>query len=106
MHNINNPKRATPQSSKNRQRRHSPQNKLEVKVFPDRSTAVGLADGHAEDCIADHPAHDHVGAHGAVVIFLLLGLADAVFGDFEAIAKVAQSFVVAGVDVELLRRHF
>ncbi len=102
MHNINDPKGAAPQAPENRQPRNSPQDELEIKVFANRSTAVGLADRHAKDRVADHPAHDHVGAHGAVVVFLLLGLADAVFRNFEPVAEVAQGFIVAGVDVELL----
>ena len=106
MHDVDDPKRAAAQAAEDRQRRYRPQDELEVEVLADGGGAVGLADRHAQDRVADHPAHDHVCAHGAVVVFLLLGLADAVLGYFEPVAEVAQGFVVARVDVELLGRHF
>ena len=106
MHDVDDAKRTAAQTPEDRQRGNRPEDEFKVKILSDRGGAVGFTDGHAQDRVADHPAHDHVGAHGAVVVFLLLRLADAVFGDFESVAQVAQGFVVAGVDVELLRRHF
>ena len=67
---------------------------------------VSFTDRHGEDRIGDHPCDDHVCADGAVVVFLLLGVADPRLGDFEAVAQVPESFVVAGIDVELFARHF
>ena len=67
---------------------------------------VDFAHGHGEDSVGHHPRHDHVRTYGLVVVLLGLGLADTFDGDFEAVSQVAESFVVARVDVELLRGHF
>ena len=106
MDDVNDPKRATAQRPEQRHARHGPEDELEIEIFADMRAIVRLTDRHRENRIRHHPRHDHVRAHGAVVVFLLLGLADARFGDFEAIAQVAEGFVVAGIDVELLARHF
>ena len=83
-----------------------PEDELEVEVVGDVGGGVGLGDGHGEHGVGHHPRDDHVRAHRAVVVFLLLGLADARAGHFEAVAQVAQRLVVAGVDVQLLAWHF
>ena len=67
---------------------------------------IGFRDGHGQDGVGDHPRDDHVRAHGLVVIFLELLFGDSVGQDFEAVAEIAKGFVVAGVDIELLRGHF
>ena len=67
---------------------------------------IGFADGHGEYSVRDHPHDDHVCADGAIVILLLSGFADAVLGDLESVPEIAQGFVVAGVDVQLLTGHF
>ena len=67
---------------------------------------IGLADGHGKNGIGDHPANDHVRAHRLVVIFLHLRFRDRVPLDFEPVAEIAERFVVAGIDVELLAGHF
>lgn len=105
MHDINNPKRRAAQRAKNRYSSNGPEDELEVKVIADVSAVEGLGDGHGEDGVSDHPRDDHVGADGAVVVLLLLGVGDGVAGGLEAVAEVAEGLVVAGVDVELLRRH-
>ena len=106
MDDINDPKRAAAERPEERQPRDAPQQELEVEVAGDVGAVVGLADSHGEHRVGDHPRDDHVGAHGAVVVLLLLGLADTGDGDLEAVAEVAQGLVVAGVDVELLGGHF
>jgi len=83
-----------------------PEDEGEVEIVGDFAVRVCFADGHGEHGVADQPDDDHVCADCAVVIFLLLGLANGWFGDFDAVAEIAQGFVVAGVDIELLRRHF
>ena len=67
---------------------------------------VGLGHGHGQHRIGHHPRHDHVRAHGAIVVLLLLVLRHAVLGHLEAVPQVPQRFVVAAVDVELLAGHF
>lgn len=105
MDDVDDPKRTAAQRPEQRHARHRPQDELQVEVLADVRAVVRLADGHCQDRVGHHPGDDHVGAHGAVVVFLLLGLADAGAGDLEAVAEVAQGFVVAGVDVELLAGH-
>ena len=106
MYDVYNPKRGAAQSAENRHRGHSPEDELQVEVRGDVCAGVSFTDSHGEDGVGDHPRDDHVCADGAVVVFLLLGVADPWFGDFEAVAQVAESFVVAGIDVELFARHF
>lgn len=106
MDDINDSESAAAQGSEDRHGGDRPQDEFEVEVIRYMGTAVGFADGHGEHGVGDHPGHNHVGADGFIVVFLLLGLADGVFCYFEAIAEVAEGFVVARVDVELFGGHF
>lgn len=106
MHDIDDSESAAAQGSEDRHGGDRPQDEFEVEVIRHVSAAVGFADGHGEHGVGDHPGHHHVGADGFIVVFLLLGLADGVLCYFEAVAQVAEGFVVAGVDVELFRGHF
>lgn len=105
VHDVDDAERGAAERAEDGHGRDGPQNELEVKVVRDVGAAVGLANGHGEDGVGDHPRNDHVGAHGAVVVLLLLSLRDAVGFDLEAVPQVAQGFVVAAVDIELLRGH-
>ena len=105
MDNIDDPKSTAPQSTEDGDPSNRPQDELEIEIVADVFFVVGLADGHGEDSVGDHPRYDHVGSDGGVVIFLLLGFRHAVLGHFKAVAEIAESFVVARVDVELLTRH-
>lgn len=105
MDDVDDPERATAQGTEDGHRGDGPEDELEVEVVRDVRAAVRLADCHGEDGVGDHPRDDHVGAHGAVVVFLLLVLADAVRVDLEPVPQVAQRPVVPGVDVELLAWH-
>lgn len=67
--------------------------------------SVDLADGHCEDSVSDEPHGDHVRPDGAVVVLLHLGGGRARGRDLDAVAQVAEGFVVAGVDVELFGGH-
>lgn len=106
MHDVDDAKRAAAQRPEDGDGGHGPQDEFEVEVIRHVGAAVGFADGHGEHGVGDHPRHHHVRAHALVVIFLLLGFADAVLFDFESIAQVSQCFVVPAVDVELFARHF
>lgn len=106
MYDIDDAKRTATQGSKNCYSSHRPEDEFEVEVIRDVGTAVSFADGHGEDGVRDHPCDDHISADGAVIVFCCLGLGDAGFGHLEAVAEVAERFVVAGVDIELLRGHF
>lgn len=106
MHDIDDAEGAAAEGAEDGHGGHGPQDELEVEVVGDVGAAVGLADGHGQDGVGHHPRHHHVRAHRAVVVLLLLRLRDAVLVDLEAIAEVAESFIVAAVDVELLARHF
>lgn len=106
MNDIDNAKGGTAQCSENRHGGNGPKDKLEIEILADLRHVVRFADCHCQDGVRNHPCDDHVGAHGAVIVFLLLGFADAIFDDFEAISEVAEGFVVAGIDVELFRGHF
>ena len=106
MNDIDDAKSAAPQSTENGHGSHGPEDELEVEILADVRAVVGLADGHGENGVGDHPGDDHVGSHGSVVIFLLLSLRDAVLRHFESVPEIPQGLVVAGVDVELLARHF
>ena len=106
MNDINHTKSRTTQSAENRHGGNRPEDEFEVEVIAHVGGVVSFAHGHSQDGVGDHPDYDHVGAYGAVVVFLLLGFADAFLGDFEPVTEVAQGFVVAGVDIELFRRHF
>ena len=106
MDDVDNPKGTAAARPEQRHRRDRPEDELEIEVVGHVGAVIGLADSHCKDCIGDHPGDDHVRAHAAVVVLLLLKLAHAVLCDFEPVAEVAQRFVVAGVDVELLGRHF
>lgn len=105
MDDVDNPKRTAAQRPEQRHASHRPQDELQVEILADMRAIVRLADSHRKHRVGHHPRDDHVRAHGAVVVFLLLGLADAGLDHFEAVAEVAQGFVVAGVDVELLAGH-
>ena len=106
MDDINDAKRRTAQGAENGDSGDRPEDELEVKVIADVGAIEGLGDGHGEDGVGHHPRDDHVGAHGAIVVLLLLGVGDSVAGGLEAVAEVAQRLVVARVDVQLLRGHF
>ena len=84
---------------------HGPEDELEVEVVRHVRAAVRFADGHGEDGVGDHPRDDHVRAHGAVIVLLLLGLADAVSVDLDPVPQVPERFVVPAVDIELFARH-
>lgn len=106
MDDVNHTKSRTAQSAENRHGGNRPEDEFEVEVVTYAGGVVGFAHGHGQDGVGNHPDYDHVGAYGAVVVFLLLGFADAFLGDFEPVTEVSQGFVVAGVDIELFRRHF
>ena len=105
MHDVDDAEGAAAERAEEGQAGDAPEQELEVEVAGDGRAVVGLANGHGEHGVGDHPGDDHVSAHGAVVVLLLLGLADAGGGDLEPVAEVAQGLVVAGVDVELLGGH-
>lgn len=105
MDDVDDPERAAAQRPEDGHRGDGPEDELEVEVVCDVRAAVRLADRHGEDGVGNHPRDDHVGADGAVVVFVLLVLADAVPVDLEPVPQVAQGLVVAGVDVELLAGH-
>lgn len=105
MQHIQDPERPTPTRAEQRHGGHAPQDELEVEVTRDVRAAVGLGDGHGQHGVGDHPRDDHVRAHGAIVVLLLLELGDTRGGDLEAVAEIAEGFVVAGVDVQLLGGH-
>ena len=105
MDDINDSKRATAQRPEQRHARHRPEDELQIEILANMCAIIRLTDRHRENRIRHHPRNDHVRAHSAVVVFLLLGLANPRFGDFEAVPQVAEGFVVAGIDVELLARH-
>lgn len=105
MYDIDEAKRRTAERPEDGDGGDAPEDEFEVEVIRHMGAAVGLGDGHGEDGVGHHPRDDHVRAHGAVVVLLLLGLGDAVAADLEAVAEVAQGFVVARVDVQLLARH-
>lgn len=106
MDDINKAKGRTAQRAENSYASDGPQDEFEVEVIRDVCGTEGFADGHGQDGVGDHPRDDHVSADGAVVVFLLLRVADAVFGRFEPVSEVSQGFVVARVDVELFGGHF
>ena len=106
MHDVNDAKGATTQRPEDGHGSHGPQDEFQVEIIRHMGTAIGFTDGHGEHGVRDHPGHYHVRADGFIVIFLLLGLADALLADFEPIAEIAQGLVVAAVDVELFARHF
>ena len=106
MDPLDDQERGAAYCAEEREAGNTPEDEGQVEVVGDFAVGVRFGDAHGEDGVADEPDDDHVGADGAVVVFLLLGLADGDDGDFDAIAEVAQGLVVAGVDVELLRGHF
>ena len=73
----------------------TPQDKSQVEVIRDLAVAVRFGNGHGEHGVGDEPDDDHVCAHGAVVVLLLLRFRHGFLGDFDAVAQVAQGFVVA-----------
>lgn len=105
MHHIQHAKRPTATRPEKRDGSNAPQDELEVEITRDMRTAVRLGDRHGEHGVGDHPRDDHIRAHGAVIVFLLLELREGRGGDVEAVAEVAEGFVVAGVDVELFGGH-
>lgn len=102
---VDDAERAAAEGAEQGQRRHRPQDDLEVDVVADVPDAVRLRHGHGQDRVRHQPADDHVGAHRLVVVLLLLGLRHGRHRHLEPVAQVAQRLVVARVDVELLRRH-
>lgn len=82
-----------------------PEDEFQVEVFAHVGAVVRFAHGHGQDGVGHHPDDHHVRAHGSIVVLLLLGFADSFLGDLQAISKIAQRFVIARVDVELLRGH-
>ena len=106
MHNVDNAEGTTAHCSKQRQASHAPQDEFEVKVVRDVRAVIGFTDCHGEYSIRNHPYHNHVCTDSAIVVLLLSGFADAVLGDLESVPEIAQGFVVAGVDVQLLAGHF
>lgn len=102
---IDHTKSRTTQGAENRHGGNRPEDEFEIEVVAHVFGVVGFAHRHSQDSVGNHPDYDHVGPYGAVVVLLLLGFADAFLGDFESVTQVAQSFVVAGVDIELFRRH-
>ena len=106
MYNIDDTESAATDCAEQGHSCDGPEDKLEVEVFADVSAVVSFTDGHGQDGVGDHPRDDHVSAYSTVIVFLLLGFADGVLGDFEPVAEIPQSFVVARVDVELLAWHF
>lgn len=105
MHDVDDAERTTPDRPEDGHAGDRPQDEFEVEVIRDVGAVVRFRDGHGEDGVGDHPRDDHVGAHGAVVVFLLRGVGGAGRCDLEAVAQVAEGLVVAGVDVELLGGH-
>lgn len=79
-----------------------PENKFQIEILAHMGAVVRFAHGHGEDGVGDHPDNDHICAHGSIVVFLLLGFADAFLGDLQPISEVPQGFVIPRVDVELL----
>ena len=73
MDNIDDSKSTAPQSTEDGDSSNRPEDELKVEVIADVFAVVGLANGHGEDSIGDHPRYNHVGSDGGVVIFLLLG---------------------------------
>jgi len=105
LNDIDDPKRTAANRPKDRNGSHAPQDESEVEVIADVGAVVGLADGHGENGVADHPRDDHVRPHSAIVVLLLLKLAEALLGHLEAISEISEGFIVAGVDVELFAGH-
>lgn len=85
---------------------HRPEDELEIEVVGDMGAVVDFTYSHGENGIRDEPDNDHVGTYGAVVVFLLLGFADAGLFHFESVTQIAQSFVIARINIELLAGHF
>lgn len=106
MDDVNDAEGAAAQGAEDGDGGDGPEDELEIEIVAHVGAAVGLADGHGEDGVGHHPRYDHVRAHGAVVVLLLLGFADAFRRHLKPVAQVAQRFVVARIDVQLLRRHF
>lgn len=102
MNTINNQKSRAANRAEESQTRHGPEDEFEVKVIADFFVAVNFRDAHGEDSVAGHPDDHDICSHGAVVIFLELGFCDCGRGDFYSVAEVAECFVIAGVNVELL----
>ena len=105
MNDVNDTKGTTADRSENRDRGHGPEDEFQIEVGGNVGAVVGFADSHSQDGVGDQPDNDHIGTYGAIIIFLLLSLADAGFFHFESVTEVSQSFVVAGVNVKLLARH-
>lgn len=106
MHDINNAESAAANGSEKRHGRYRPQDEFEVKVIRHMGAVIGFTDGHGQHGVGHHPRHNHVRADGFVVVFLLLGFADGILLDFEAIAEVPECFIVAGINVQLFGWHF
>ena len=106
MYDVNNPKRAAAQSPEQRHARHRPKDEFQVPILTNMRTVIRFADRHRQDRVRHHPRHNHVCTYGAVVIFLLLRLADPRLRDLEAVTEIAERFVVAGIDIQLLTWHF
>ena len=105
VHSIDDAERTTAHCSEERDAGHTPENEFEIEVTGDVCAVVCFANCHGEYGIRNHPHDDHVCTDGTIIVLLLSGLADAVLGDFKSVTEIAQSLVVAGVDVQLLARH-
>lgn len=105
MNSINNQESRRADRAEQCQTGDCPEDEFEVEVVADVFVAVDFRDAHGEDGVAGHPDDDDVRADRAVVVFLELGFGDGGDGDFDSIAEVAEGFVVAGVNIELLGRH-
>ena len=106
LHDIDDSKRAAAYRPEDRHGSHAPQDELEVEIAADVRALVSAAHRHRKRSIAHHPYDDHVRAHGAVVVFLLLRLAHSVLLDLEAVTKISERLVIPRVNVELLGGHF
>lgn len=105
MDDVNHAKGSAAQGPEDGHGGDGPENEFQVEILAYVGAAVRFAHGHGQDGVGDHPDDHHVRADCSIVVFLLLGLADAFLGDLQPISKVAQGFVIARVDVELLRGH-
>jgi len=102
---IDDTERTASNRPKEREGCHAPQDELQVEVVSHRGGAIRLTNGHGKDGVRNHPGQDHVRADILVVIFLLLTLGYLRGGDFNAVAEVAERFIIARIDIELLGRH-
>ena len=86
MDDVNDAESATADCSENSHCSHRPEDEFQIEVICDVGTIIGFADGHGEDGVGYQPDNNHVGTYGAVIVLLLLRLADAGFLYFESVA--------------------